>query len=212
MRVAFVTAMPSEMKPLRGRLPAGAVSAITGIGTRRATQATEKLLAEHPDVERVLMIGVAGGLTGTEIGQVIVPEVVIDRATGRELGPEPIGGREARGVISTGDDLLIEPGVVAKLEAAGVTALDMETAAVGMVCEAHEVPWSVFRAISDRSGDGLVDDAIFRMAKPDGAPDFRAVAGYVARKPWKLPALAKLGRDLGIATKAAADAALAAIG
>jgi nucleoside phosphorylase len=209
--IAFVTAMPSEMKPLRGRLPDGAVSAVTGIGTTRARQVTERLLDDHPDIERVLMIGVAGGLRGTEIGEVIVPEVVLDRATGREFKPEPIGGHVARGVIATGDDLLIEPRAVADLESRGVIALDMETAAVGAVCESREVPWSVFRAISDRSTDGLVDEAIFGMAKADGSPDFRAVMAYVLRHPWRLPALAKLGRDLNVATAAAANAALAAV-
>jgi adenosylhomocysteine nucleosidase len=211
MTVAVVTAMPSEMRPFRNRLPDGVVTAITGIGTARATKATTELLDRHPDVDRVVMVGVAGGLRGTSIGDVVVPETVIDHGSGRELHPEPIGNNRAKGTILTTDQLLVDPSVVADLEARGVNALDMETAAVGAVCEARGVAWSAFRAISDRSTDGLIDDQVFKMAKPDGSPDLLAVARYVLPRPWKIAGLVKLGRDLSTATKAAAEATLRAL-
>jgi adenosylhomocysteine nucleosidase len=209
--IAFITAMPSEMKPLARLLPAGTPKAVSGMGTALATTATQRLLDKHPQTTRVVMVGIAGGLRGTEIGQVIVPETVLDRATGRRLHPEPIGGHVAHGTIATGDDLLMDDAEIARLESAGVVALDMETAAVGTVCEERRVPWSVFRGISDRPSDGMVDDAVFRMAKPDGSPNFAAVLRYVVTHPHKMPMLARLGRDLNTATKAAAEAAVAAV-
>ncbi len=211
MTIAVLAAMPSELKPFTQRQGSlDVVTGVTGIGTKRARRTAERLLDANA-VDRLIMIGVAGGLAGTAIGDVIVPETVIDHASGREVHPEPIGGHRAQGKILTTDELLIDPAVVAGLEARGIVALDMETAAVGAVCEDRGVPWSAFRAISDRSVDRLVDDAVFKMAKPDGTPDLLAVARYVIPRPWKLPGLMRLGRDLNIATRAAAGAALAAI-
>lgn len=210
--IGVLAAMPSELKPFtRGNRAANVVTGVTGIGTKRATKAATEMVTAN-QLDRLIMIGVAGGLMGTSIGDVIVPTTVIDHATGRELHPEPFGDNTARGTIVTTDELFTDPDFIATLEARGVVALDMETAAVGAVCEAHGVPWSVFRAISDRPSDGLVDDAVFKMAKPDGTPAMGAVMRYVLPRPWKVPGLLKLGRDLNTATRAAAQAAIVAIG
>lgn len=208
--IVVLAAMPSEIKPFLKEAPAGVLTGVTGMGTANARRKTEAMLAAG-DVDRLIMIGVAGGLRGTTIGQVLVPEVVIDRATGRELRPEPIGGHTARGRLATGDEFTTDDGELTELEAAGVTALDMETYAVGAVCEERGVPWSVFRAISDRPSDRMVDTAVFKLANQDGTPNFAAVARYVFLHPWKMPMLARLGRDLNTATRAAAHAAIAAI-
>lgn len=208
--IVVLAAMPSELKPFLKRCPAGVLTDVTGIGMQRARRKTEDILVPG-DVDRVVMIGVAGGLRGTTIGQVVVPEVVLDRATGRELRPEPLGDQPAGGMLATGE-FTTEPAVIADLETRGAVAVDMETAAVGAVCEDRGVPWSVFRAISDRLEDGLVDNAVFGLAKPDGSPDMAAVARHVLRHPGRIPTLMRLGRDLRTATSAAADAATAAIG
>jgi hypothetical protein len=73
------------------------------------------------------------------------------------------------------------------------------------------VPWSVFRAVSDRATDGSVDDEVFRMSNQDGTPNPRAVAAYVARHPGRLPALARMARAATRATERATDAAVAAV-
>jgi len=210
--IGVLAAMPSELKPFtRANKRADVVTGVTGIGTKRATKVATAMVTAQP-LERLIMIGVAGGLKGTAIGDVIVPEVVENHATGEEFRPEPFGDNTAAGTIVTTDVLFTDLEFLAGLEARGVVALDMETAAVGAVCDAHGVPWSVFRAISDRPSDGLVDDAVFKMAKPDGTPDLAAVGRFVLPRPWKLPGLLKLGRDLNTATRAAANAAIAAIG
>ncbi len=55
----------------------------------------------------------------------------------------------------TNDELITDLDELAALHAErGVVALDMETAAIAHACEQRGVPWSVFRAISDRSSDG----------------------------------------------------------
>jgi adenosylhomocysteine nucleosidase len=93
----------------------------------------------------------------------------------------------------------------------GVIALDMETAAIAMVCEEHGIPWTVFRAISDRATDGSVSDEVFHLSKPDGTPDPAAVLRFLARHPGRLPRLLRMGRGARTATRRAAEAALAAL-
>jgi hypothetical protein len=66
----------------------------------------------------------------------------------------------------------------------------------------------VYRAISDRASDDLVDSEIFGMAKPDGSPDYWAALRFIARRPWILPRLIRIGRDAQRAADVAAEAAL----
>ncbi len=186
------------------------VALLTLIGMAAATEAT-KLALEH-DVDWVMVVGVAGGVDHTiEIGSVVVPEVVVDRATGRRYEPSRSGDIEARGILSCGDDLITDPGRIAAMEAEGIVAVDMETAAVAAVCADHGVPWSVFRGISDFADGGLVDDAIFAMTKPDGTADPEAIGRYLDENPARRKVLEQLAHDADLATRGAADAAARAL-
>ena len=225
--LAFVCAMPMELAPITrrlrltrgtvGDLPARTgrldgrpvVGIVTGMGTRLATDGVTQLLDEVTPAA-VLVVGITGAVDDdTAIGTLIVPERVIDHATGRQhqhrvLGPgTPSGALWTTDVITTAD-------VLPDLRAQGVVSLDMETAAIALVCEERGVPWHVFRAISDRATDGTVDDEVFRLSKPSGRPDPAAILRYVARHPARVPRLARMGRDARLATQQAADAALAA--
>ena len=55
------------------------------------------------------------------------------------------------------------------------------------------MPWTVFRAISDRATDGSVDDEVFHLSHQDGTPDPRAVARYLVRHPGRIPGLVRHG-------------------
>jgi hypothetical protein len=48
----------------------------------------------------------------------------------------------------------------------------------------------------------------FGLAHPDGSPDVWAAVCFIARRPWTLPRLIRLGRDAQRAADAAAEAAL----
>jgi len=196
----------------RGTLGGQALAAtLTGIGTQRAARVTERILDAGP-VRHVVVVGVAGGVDpALGIGDVVVPERVVDHANGREHRPAPLGHATPRGTIMTTDELFTAPDVHAQLAAEGVVALDMETAAVAAVCERRGCPWSVFRAISDRNADQLVDEAILGLSRPDGRANLAALARYLLPRPWRARRLARLGRDLKVATEAAADAAAQAL-
>jgi nucleoside phosphorylase len=212
VRVAFVTAMDLELRPLARLLPPDAVTAVIGVGPAAARRATESLLTRCA-VDHVVVVGVAGGVDPElEIGELVMPKIVVDRETGATFEHRPINAAATRGTMLTCRAPILDMALIANLPMEGVVALDMETAAVADVCEARGVPWSVFRAISDRPVDGLVDAAVAGLARADGSPDLPAVARYVLRRPWAVPKLVRLGRDLNKATSAAARAAVDAIG
>jgi adenosylhomocysteine nucleosidase len=226
--IAFVCAMPMEVKPLvrrlalRRRATSGppsydgtlrshrVVAVVTGMGTRLAAAGLERLLAETA-VDRVVVVGITGALENeTPIGALVLPEVVVDAASGVEHRPAALGAGRPAGAMWTSDTLTTDPAVLNELRARGVVALDMETAAIAAVCEDRGVPWSVFRAISDRASDGSVDEEVFRLSNQDGTPNPVAVLRYFLRHPARIPAMARMARGARRATETAADAAIAA--
>lgn len=186
------------------------IAMMSGIGTLAAAQAAERLLSSIT-VDHLVVVGIAGGVDASaEIGAVIVPDLVIDGSTGSEYRPSPLGDTASRGKLLTSDELLVEPDALARLAEQGVVALDMETASIAAVCERHRCPWSVFRGISDRPSDGMVDEAVFGLARPDGTANLPAVGRYLLTRPWRVRRLARLGRDMSVAANAAAAAAVRA--
>jgi len=226
--VAVLVAMPSELRPFvrAASLRRGAkedrhrytgmigdvsvVAAAVGMGTENAARVTADVL-DLFEVEHVIGVGVVGGVDPTlEIGDLVVPELVIDGATLVEYLPTPVPGFPVAGTLLTTDEFLSGAEVYAELVTRGITALDMESSAIGAACDGRGIPWTVIRAVSDRASDGLVDEAILHLNKANGHPDLVAVAKFVMTKPRRVPHLARLGRDLGIATRASAHAALRA--
>jgi adenosylhomocysteine nucleosidase len=220
--------MPLELRPLvralalrpsalggarvhTGRSGALELTAIlTGIGMRAAAAACERML-EGFAFDRALVVGIAGGVApGAALGELIVPERVLDAASGRSYRPAPLASGPARGTLRTSDELLSDPGELARLAAEGVVALDMETAAIAAVCERHGRPWSVLRAISDLAGE--TPPEVLGLAGPDGAGNLAALARYLAPAPWRAFGLARLARDSARAARTAAQAAARACG
>jgi nucleoside phosphorylase len=226
-RVGLLAPMPSELGPLvkvaaleRGSFGglAGHVGRVggvdvvatkTGIGTKLAAEAADRLLDAGP-VELVLVVGIAGGVPGAvAVGDVIVPEVVVDGDTGTEYSPVPLDGFAPRGVLETSDDFLVDEHDIARFAARGVIAVDMETAAVAATCERRGVPWGVVRAISDMAG--VTPDDVIGLANPDGSPNIGAGIRYMLRYPWRVPGLLRLARDSTRAANRAARAAVRAV-
>jgi adenosylhomocysteine nucleosidase len=219
---AFVCAMPMELRPVvrelglqrmdvpgvdtrSGTLDGRPVVAIvTGMGPALAQKGLTALL-EAVSVDRVMVVGITGAVDNdTPIGTVIRPAVVVDGHTGTEYTPESPG----QGKLWTTDSLITDQSVVAELKAQGVVALDMETAALGAICQERGIPWSVFRVISDRASDGSIDDEVFHMSNQDGSPNGRAVVRYFLRHPGKIPTMTRLARGAQLATTRAARAAI----
>ena len=149
------------------------VATMTGIGMAAAADATHRVLDDGA-IDHVIVIGIAGGLDprSGDRRQSSCPVAVLHGDTGTTHASRAAGRRtEPRGTIRSSDDFLTDPAVLAELVASGFVALDMETAAVAVVCEARGVQWSVFRSISDRPADGLVDSEVWEMTQIDGSAD-----------------------------------------
>ncbi len=181
------------------------IAATTGIGTRAAAAAAERLL-ESVAADHLVVVGIAGGVAPhAKLGDLIVPELVLDGASGREHRPAPLGDDSPRGVLRTSDELLTQPARLARLAAEGIAALDMETAAIAAVCERRGCPWSVFRAISDMAGETPAE--LLSLAGPDGTGSLGSLLRYLAPAPWRALRLAQLARDSARAARIAAEAA-----
>jgi len=187
------------------------VATITGIGTEAAITATERMLDAF-EVDHVIVVGIAGGVGPTvDIGDLVVPEVVIDGDGGPAYRQTQLGEVAPSGTIITSDQFGYEDGDLERFMQTGVVGLDMETASIAAVCERRGVPWSAFRAISDRGDDDTVDKEVLEMAGADGGGDLKGILKYLVRKPWKIPHLARLAKGSKFATERAADAAIAAV-
>ncbi|MBW3664968.1 MAG: cytochrome P450 [Actinobacteria bacterium] len=229
-RVAVIAPMKREMQPIikmleltrtgeQGGMPvytgwAGDVEVVltgTGVGPARATTATERLLSTTT-VDRVIVSGIAGGLApASRVLDMVVPEEVVDSATGERFRSTPFGGVTVSGVIHTGDGASYEfdDGDVERLVAEAFTALDMETAAIARVCERHGVPWLAFRVVSDMAGDNSLGRDVMALVHEDGTPKLGAAIRYMLTHPRRIPLMLRVGRDAQAAAAAAARAAVA---
>lgn len=219
-RVGVLAPMPSELGPVvkvmgltrldgtsvhTGRVGAVEVVATrTGMGLTLATEATERLL-DTEDVDHVIIVGIAGGIGPTRVGDVVRPATVVDRSSGRRYDATALAA-ELGGVISSSDEFLVDPGRVSALVAEGVRALDMETSAVAAACSARAVPWSAVRVISDLSSDHP-DASVLDTVNPDGTPNPAASVRFLIRNPKRIPGLVRLARDSTRAARAAATEA-----
>jgi len=183
----------------------------TGIGTANAYRVTTAVIgATHPDL--VVVVGVAGGIDRAwRIGSVVTPSGCTNHATGISLSPTAWPDIDPHGRLLTTDDFITDPTELRALAADGFVAVDMETSAIAQACSDGAVPWLAFRGISDDVFDPTVDDRVAELTKPDGAPHFGRVASFLASDPRRVGLLRRLARDLDLATRAASDAAVAAV-
>jgi len=226
--IAFICAMPMELEPLvrkleleestLGDLTAHSatigdrhvVAIVTGMGTELATVGTTRLL-DAMEVERVVVVGITGALENeTPIGTLILPEIVVNGATGDEFRPAPLGKGTPAGRMWTSETFNNDLDHIAALRARGVVSLDMETAAIAALCEERGIPWSVFRVISDRATDGSVDEEVFRLSNMDGSPNNEAIERFFAEHPERVEAMARLAEGALLGAETAADAAIRA--
>ena len=223
-RVGVLTPMPSEQRPVvkamalrrgekehlyRGNVgDTEVVSGRTGMGTTLAREATVRLL-DTVEVDHVVVVGIAGGMGPSKVGDILFPEVVVNKHTGGEYKPTPLGDVSPRGKLMTHDDFDMGPDECRRFVDEGFIAVDMETAAVAEICEQRGVPWFAVRVISDLVG--VTPGDVIGLANPDGTPNVGASIRYLVTKPWRIPKLARLAKESTQAANAAAKAAAQAL-
>jgi hypothetical protein len=87
----------------------------------------------------------------------------------------------------------------------------METAAIAEICQRRNIPWSVFRAVSDRATEVSLDDDVFHLINRDGTFNIKTIGAFFMKHPGRLPALARLAKDAKLAAEHAATAAVNAV-
>jgi adenosylhomocysteine nucleosidase len=183
------------------------LAGVVGMGPAVARRATERVL-QAGRFDHVMVVGIAGGLDpDLPIGALMVPARVRLHPDGPLYHSHPLPSRTAAGGLMTTDGLFSDEQVWRPILDSGFGAVDMEAAGVAEVCEQAGVDWSVYRGISDRPDEGIVDQAVFALSKPDGTADLAAVAKYVARDPRRAKMLAHLNRCTELAVNVAAAAA-----
>ena len=180
---------------------------LIGMGPTVARRAAARVLEAGP-IDHVMVVGIAGGLDpDLPIGALMVPARVRLHPDGPLYHSHPLPSRTAAGGLMTTDGLFSDEQVWRPILESGFGAVDMEAAGIAEVCEQAGVDWSVYRGISDRPDEGIVDNAVFALSKPDGTADLAAVAKYLARDPRRAKMLAHLNRCMELAVNVAAAAA-----
>lgn len=227
-RVAVLVPMDVEVRPVVAALPVRRLDGepckawsgrvgdtdVTvhqiGVGPEHAARITDHVVERHsPD--RLVVCGIAGGLGATRLGQVVVPRTVIDATSGTSFDAHPWGPLELDGRLVTTDGMWGAQ-QLADHVAAGVLAVDMETAAVAEVATRFGLAWTAVRAISDHIDEGIVDSSTLALTRPDGSTDVGAALRHVASAPWRARRLVRIAGDARRATHLAARTVATALG
>jgi adenosylhomocysteine nucleosidase len=200
--------------PPTGRVGGSDVTAIhIGMGPPLTRAATSRLFDErqpgYRPVDHVMIAGICGGLDpDLDIGTLVNPEMVIDHASGIAYRHDPPGHTPRSGKLVTTEGVSLDLALSRRFLEEGCIGVDMESSAVAEVCEAQGCPWSVYRCISDRAVDGLLDERIVALTNPDGSPNSAEVERLIAAEPELLDRLVRLANDTTLAARLAAEAAL----
>jgi adenosylhomocysteine nucleosidase len=182
-----------------------------GASPERARDGAERLIAEG--VRGLVSFGIAGGLDpALERGGIVLADTVItpggcriathagwrERALARagkdySVTVAPVAGTDAP-VTSAADKRAL-------FEASGAAAVDMESHAVAAAASAAGLPFLVLRAVADPAGRAVPDWAL-RGLGADGRARALPVLRKLVLSPWEVPALVRLGRDVGAALAA----------
>jgi uridine phosphorylase len=199
--------------PANGRVGTSAVTALhIGMGPSSTRAATSRLFdtadPDHVPVDHVMIAGICGGLDpDLGVGTLVNPETVIDNASGASYGHDPPGDAPRAGKLVTTEGVNFDRQLSLQFLREGCLGVDMESSAVAEVCEAHGCAWSVYRCISDRHFDDLLDERIVAMTNPDGSANFAEVERLMAADPELAGKLEHLARDTTLAARLAAEAA-----
>jgi adenosylhomocysteine nucleosidase len=178
--------------------------------TRAATaRLFDETQPDHRPVDHVMIAGICGGLDPElEVGTLINPELLVEHTSGATYRHSPPGVVPLAGKLITTEGVSFDVEQSLRFFEDGCIAVDMESAAVAEVCEAHRCAWSVYRCISDRHFDGLLDERIIAATNPDGSGDFAELQRLIAAEPEFGRKLERLTNDCALAARLAAEAAV----
>jgi adenosylhomocysteine nucleosidase len=209
-RVAIIAALEREVAPLVAEKrwqrdpkphPKGvfvwttenAVLALAGMGGHRAALAVEAALATGP-ISEIISAGWAGACApGAQVGSVARPLTVVDVRTGERFLCQNGDGSVLATVAS-----FATPAEKLRLHAAyGASVVEMEAATVARLAQAHGLPFSALKAVSDGADFEL--QGIERFHTADGQFREAAFALYAAFRPWLWRPVVKMAKGSKLA-------------
>jgi adenosylhomocysteine nucleosidase len=218
-RVAIVAAMERELAPLtedwelstvnaEGRTlicyeGEHAVAVFGGIGCKRAEVAANAAVEKYrPQV--LVSAGLAGALIRSlKAGQVVLPNVIVDAASGTEyrssLGGEVIGG----GVLVSNFEIAGKNTKPELVECFHALVVDMEAAGVAKVALERELGFRCVKAISDEFDFNM--PPLGRFVNQEGNLETGKLVRWASMRPQYWPAMVALGRNSQRATRALCD-------
>jgi adenosylhomocysteine nucleosidase len=202
MSTLICFALKEEAAPFR-KIAAGMVASaqteisilITGIGRQNAEKSIREFLATHSP-KLVLTCGFAGGLNpDLKLGEVVF-ETPDENLRAKLLA---VGAKPAK--FFCADRIVTTVAEKKKLhDETGADAVEMESAAIYVVCRERGIPCATVRVISDTAGEDLPLD-FNTLSKPDKSLDFGKLFLAIAKSPGKIGALMRLQKK----TKFAAE-------
>ena len=214
-RIYLLFALPEEAAPFLRRMAVSPALRgqcevrVSGIGAKNAArQMTQILAAER--VKRLIVCGFGGGLT-EEItpGSLIVADHVLDATVASSVAPKVYTPDRQMWELAEGPhgDLVTVGHVLTTPDEKRALHLwtkahmaDMETVGAVAAAEQAGVPWLAVRAATD-SLEGALPLDFNALTDADGNVDRRRVIAATLAKPWKIPALIRLGRHSALAAK-----------
>jgi nucleoside phosphorylase len=202
MPVLICFALKEEAAPFR-KIAAGKTGItilLTGIGRQNAEKSLREFLATHSP-KLVLTCGFAGGLNpDLKVGEVIFE---IPQPSTFNLQLSTCGATPAK--IFCADRIATTVAEKKKLRAeTGADAVEMESAAIHVVCRERGFPCATIRVISDTANEDLPLD-FNALSKPDKNLDFGKLFLAVAKSPGKIPALMRLQKKTKFAAEQLAE-------
>ncbi len=194
-----LTASGNEFHGRVGR--ARVVAVVSGMGAERALRTFHQLLDQHHPTH-VVLLGFAGGLDPSlkAADAVRVDWVSDGRGTVADLndhtptlGPDDPARDPRRSLVTLQTVACTREQKRTLFAQHRCAAVDTETFHVAQAASQTGTRLSVIRVISDTASCSLPNVAD-KWVRPDGSPDIGAVVRHLARHPWQLPAVMRLGR------------------
>ncbi|MFZ0666819.1 MAG: hypothetical protein WAM97_13785 [Acidimicrobiales bacterium] len=223
-RVVVLAPMPLEMNAIvrafglaeqkdgafSGTVGLSTVTAVhVGMGPEATRVAIWDMLGGEQAVDHVMIAGICGGLDpDLPVGTLINPEVIIDHSSGAGYRHTPPGSAQTAGKLVTTEAPTLDVELSKRFFEEGCLGVDMESSAVGEVCEAAGCPWSVYRCIGDRYFDGFLDQRVLWATNPDGSGNPEALEKLLSSEPDLARNLDRLARDTTVAARRAAESAV----
>jgi len=213
LRVCVLFALPEEAAPFRKQRPScnWIVSlGVSGPGSGNAAKHAALLLDDPgPKIKCLIICGFAGGLSpelrpgdlilAAQVQHnsqpILLPDSTLFAATGSAPSKTPL---HKASLLTVGHVVIHAAEKRALVAQTHAEAVDMETYSAAEVAEERGIPWLALRAVTDGADDDLPLD-FNALTSPDGSLHRGRIVAATLARPWKIPALLRLGKRSALA-------------